>query len=554
METKFHLKYILFAILIMFICIPNVKASTKYMVCNYEAPNANHKIRLYYENSTSKFKLYYVAAYSKNESKWNRYNSNLKIDNQGYMTLKNTNGGDSAIKIYDSSKDELNKNIMNVSSETCPKINVSSNAKNDKGLIGTKEIFEIDDLSCRYESDKSYQLSSWFVGVKDLSKSNPKFNNSYNFERFVLPSGNEKDNYGYPKGLDKTHNYSDQTYMYYWLKNVSKYGCPRSILYGGFTAHLYGGYDAKVNNIFYSTYKWELDANDKKIIDPSGENDGYSIAKLVCNTDTFSGIQKEIENNFSFWLSDYEYYDKLDNEGWEKVKNNSPTCKEAKNMGEFKYCLLKSKKDTIQKYYENKVNSNEIVKLKKVGCDKELKNIDYKFSEIKKQYDDLIKRMKDSGELTTEQADSLLEEWETAEQSINGLIDELFSFDDSELKNIANNKDKEVDCNAIFGDACEKDSLSLMCFITTVFNIFRYLIPIILILLGSIDFSKVVISNDREAMSKAVSTFVQRIIIAIAIFFLPLLIDFFLTIFDSGYSMSDKINCVIEGLKGDSDD
>ncbi len=554
MSLKKTFKYILFAFVFMFLFVPSVKASTKYMICDYEASNAKHNVRLYYENSSNKYILYYIAAYSKIESKWNKYNSDLKIDNYGYITLKNTNNNKSAIKIFDSSKDSLNKNIMSISSNKCPKINIRSNAKDDKNLIGKKENFELDDLSCKYESNKSYYLSSNFVGVEELSKSNPKFDNKYSFKRFVIPSGTAVDDYGYPRNLDSQHNYSDQYYMYNYLKYASKYGCPRSIAYGGFTAYLFGGYESQLNNVFYPTYKWGADVNDLRQIDPSGENDAYSIVNLVCNTDTFNSFKKEVDSHFTFWISDYNYYAKLDNDGWKKVRNNLTTCKYTKNMSEYKHCFLKNKRDTIQKYYEDNIRGKTTLKLKKVGCDKELKDIDFKFSEIKNEYDNLIKKMRDSGELTEEQAADLLEEWEQAEESIDGIIDSLFAVDDSELQKLTGNKNKQVDCNAIFGDPCDKNSLSLMCFITVIFNIIRYLIPGILVLLGSIDFAKVVMSNEKEAMSKALSTFIQRIIVAIAIFFLPLLINFILKIFDSGYTMSDKINCVIESLSGDSSD
>lgn len=113
---------------------------------------------------------------------------------------------------------------------------------------------------------------------------------------------------------------------------------------------------------------------------------------------------------------------------------------------------------------------------------------------------------------------------------------------------------KDIDCTDIFGDSCDKDDSSLMCFITTIFNILRYLIPAILIILGSIDFAKIVISSDREAMSKGLSTFVKRIIISIAIMLLPILINLIMLIFNTNYTGEEKVDCIIDSLTGGDND
>lgn len=564
MVRKGLFKYIFFALLMVFLFAPSVKASTKYLVCNYNnAKKVNHNIRLYYENSNGKFKLYYVAAYSKQDKKWNKYNSNLKVKN-GTLTLKINKINNSAVQIYYGSQissatnDGFNQNIMNLSSDSCPKITVYANGQSDQNLTAEKDLFELDDLSCKYESTSgsgtsgTYPFSSWFVGVSDLSKSNPKFtmgSTTYAFERFVRPSKDTGfDEYGYPTGLDPVHNYSDQTYMYSYLENASKYGCPRAIASG--VTRTTGG----VRPRFYPTYKWNLTSNDFSAIDIS--KDSYGVAKLVCNTDAISALEKEIENNYSFWENDFNYYASLDKSGWENVRNTTGICRNSKSTGEFIECFLNDKKESIVNDYDNDIiNDNTSKRAKKLGCDQEALDLDWRVSEIVDKYTNLINELQQEGLITSEQADELIDGWAEAEETIDGLIDKLFYTDDSALRNLTRNKNKTVNCEDIFGSPCDKDSLSTMCFITTIFNILRYLIPAILIILGSIDFSKVVLSNDREAMSKAISTFVKRVIIAIAIFFLPLLINFLFQIFgSSGYTMGEKINCVIESLSGDSND
>ncbi len=55
---KRMLKYVLFTFLLFFMCGINVKATTEYTLCDYEAKNNTHTIRLFYANQ----QLYYISA------------------------------------------------------------------------------------------------------------------------------------------------------------------------------------------------------------------------------------------------------------------------------------------------------------------------------------------------------------------------------------------------------------------------------------------------------------------------------------------------------------
>lgn len=74
-------------------------------------------------------------------------------------------------------------------------------------------------------------------------------------------------------------------------------------------------------------------------------------------------------------------------------------------------------------------------------------------------------------------------------------------------------------CEKIFADATE--------IIDKVFGYICVLVPILLIVLGSVDFGSAVLSSDQEAMQKAVKRFTIRCIVALAIFFLPMLVNLF---------------------------
>ncbi len=53
----------------------------------------------------------------------------------------------------------------------------------------------------------------------------------------------------------------------------------------------------------------------------------------------------------------------------------------------------------------------------------------------------------------------------------------------------------------------------------------RYIIPPLVILLGTIDFFKVIVSGKEDEMKKAQKTFIKRVIIGVMVFLVPLFIN-----------------------------
>ena len=61
-----------------------------------------------------------------------------------------------------------------------------------------------------------------------------------------------------------------------------------------------------------------------------------------------------------------------------------------------------------------------------------------------------------------------------------------------------------------------------------VFNLMKYIAIILLFVLTIIEFGKATVSSNQDAMKKAIQNTVKRFIIAVIIFFLPMLIEFLL--------------------------
>lgn len=76
-----------------------------------------------------------------------------------------------------------------------------------------------------------------------------------------------------------------------------------------------------------------------------------------------------------------------------------------------------------------------------------------------------------------------------------------------------------ADCNGVFG----KDFIPAMR--NYVYTPIKWATPILLLILTSIDFAKVVFAGKKEDMDKAKNNFLKRSIAAIIIFFAPNIID-----------------------------
>lgn len=71
-----------------------------------------------------------------------------------------------------------------------------------------------------------------------------------------------------------------------------------------------------------------------------------------------------------------------------------------------------------------------------------------------------------------------------------------------------------------------------LAWIFKIINMIRYLIPVILIVLGVLDFIKTIASDDDGEIKKAGTRFVKRLIAAALIFIVPLVLQFILNIFN----------------------
>lgn len=66
------------------------------------------------------------------------------------------------------------------------------------------------------------------------------------------------------------------------------------------------------------------------------------------------------------------------------------------------------------------------------------------------------------------------------------------------------------------------------------FDIFKYAVPLIVMVLIMVDFAKAVLAGSEDQIKKAQSTAVKRLVLGVALFLLPTLIDFLLGLIGIG--------------------
>ena len=79
-------------------------------------------------------------------------------------------------------------------------------------------------------------------------------------------------------------------------------------------------------------------------------------------------------------------------------------------------------------------------------------------------------------------------------------------------------------------------------------NIIRIAVPALLIILGSVDLGTAVVSDDKDSLKKATSKLIKRCLAAVAIFFIPLIVNLLINLVESstGTPIVDDPMCGLE--------
>ncbi len=143
----------------------------------------------------------------------------------------------------------------------------------------------------------------------------------------------------------------------------------------------------------------------------------------------------------------------------------------------------------------------------------------------------------------SEEQEQLLTELQEKNKEINEWINDYLNRMNNFKIDVDMNLGGEVNvnCDGIIG----KD---LIDYLDKIFGWIRIAVPIIVIVLGSLDFGQAVLQDDKDALQKAIKKFTTRCIIAVIIFFIPTILIYILNVFND-LSVSNISACGIGGVK-----
>lgn len=113
---------------------------------------------------------------------------------------------------------------------------------------------------------------------------------------------------------------------------------------------------------------------------------------------------------------------------------------------------------------------------------------------------------------------------DNAEQ--NGQTEEELEKGYGEFKAQTNIEFNEASCNTLLGDTSVKGEPAY--YLNFAFNLMKYAAIVLLLVLTIVEYAKAVASSNQDAIKKATTSTVKRLIIAMIIFLLPILINFVL--------------------------
>ena len=91
------------------------------------------------------------------------------------------------------------------------------------------------------------------------------------------------------------------------------------------------------------------------------------------------------------------------------------------------------------------------------------------------------------------------------------------------------NYEQPQNCDSLLGSTSDENSVAWL--VQKILNYIQILGPILVVILSSIDFAKVIITGDDDAMAKATKKLTTRLVLAASLFFLPILVSVLLNTF-----------------------
>ena len=117
-----------------------------------------------------------------------------------------------------------------------------------------------------------------------------------------------------------------------------------------------------------------------------------------------------------------------------------------------------------------------------------------------------------------------------SENNNSCLNKELSEEDGQALESVSYNGALGASCtDTILGDPADEDSTAWL--LKQIFNYLKVLGPMIILVMSAIDFTKAIVSGDDETMQKCYKRLIQRLVLAVALFVVPTLVEVLFDVF-----------------------
>lgn len=157
-------------------------------------------------------------------------------------------------------------------------------------------------------------------------------------------------------------------------------------------------------------------------------------------------------------------------------------------------------------------------------------------SNVKKMNAWLMSYTKEDGSKRTES-----EYEEQAEENVTRIIEHTAQYGLS----IHTDPNYKMTCQELFGDRNTEGSIANI--VNRVLKYPRYIIPALVILLGTIDFFKAVVAGKEDSMKKAQTTFIKRVVIGVCVFLVPFFVNVIMGLADYVWENTESCKETIVG-------
>ena len=421
---------------------------------------------------------------------------------------------------------------------------------NKVGDTKTLDDSQISSLSCVYGGDRENGTDPPYLLRESMRKDNAERfpgemqGSSYKFHEITLSfdksnllnitsnnfkSGEANSFLGISFDPTKKEVGRESVYHYEQLFNILKTKeCPEWLFYHpdhGFYLGTGNEWQGKEDKVNFEGTSWWLS---------SGGDDDYAMYQV-----SYEQQCNEIMQKYNNALDIAEGI-KTDSNivGTKTLRNKVTAFINNKNMTKADFEQIKQEIQNLTTYVNSSIPLDEYnkyfndnAKCKTADGNKIIERKNQIISELTGSSDSISMQMEEAILASTSLNDA---EKEELIQNNSDLFDDITDQFDEFTLTIST---KKLKCETLFGDF--DDPSTFGGFLQVLFNYVKIIAPILVIIFGSLDFGKAVLSSDQDALKKAQKDFVKRLIAAAAIFFLPNIIMLVLQLVNDQFSNID---------------